>query len=104
MPHHVWWVSLPYDAVEDDACCNAALVCVGRLPVSDNLPDDSLLLLLGLLGAYGGAQPAPALPASNSRATSNAAAVDVGVAVVKVVRVLVGLEEQRLQLQHVRRA
>eukprot|EP00965_Chrysotila_dentata_P160931 5313797-Pleurochrysis_carterae.AAC.1 len=41
---------------------------------------------------------------SDSCAAPNAAAVDAGVAVLEVVCVFVGLEEQRLQLQHVRRA
>eukprot|EP00965_Chrysotila_dentata_P035557 1183389-Pleurochrysis_carterae.AAC.2 len=54
--------------------------------------------------AHVGAQPAPALPASDSRAAPNAAAIDARIAVLEVVRILVGLEKQRLQLQHVRRA
>eukprot|EP00965_Chrysotila_dentata_P242838 6205083-Pleurochrysis_carterae.AAC.1 len=98
---------MPHDAVEDYACCDAALVGVGRLSVGHNLADESLhlecfLLLLGPLVAYVGAQPALALPASDSRAAPNAAAVDAGIAVLEVVRVLVSLEELRLQLQHVR--
>eukprot|EP00965_Chrysotila_dentata_P092775 3063379-Pleurochrysis_carterae.AAC.1 len=48
-------------------------------------------------------QPTSALPASDSRSAPNASAVDAGFAVPEVVCVLVGLEEQRLQLQHVRR-
>eukprot|EP00965_Chrysotila_dentata_P215902 6189059-Pleurochrysis_carterae.AAC.1 len=44
---------------------------------------------------YEAVQPAPALPASDSRAAPNAAAVDAGIAVLEVVRVLVGLEKQR---------
>eukprot|EP00965_Chrysotila_dentata_P126107 4168366-Pleurochrysis_carterae.AAC.1 len=43
-PHHLWWVSLPQHAVEDDACSDAALVGVGHLPVGHNLADDSLHL------------------------------------------------------------
>eukprot|EP00965_Chrysotila_dentata_P105725 3492587-Pleurochrysis_carterae.AAC.1 len=50
------------------------------------------------------AQPAPALPASDSREAPNAAVVDAGIAHHEVVRVFVGLEEQRPQLPHVRRA
>eukprot|EP00965_Chrysotila_dentata_P166711 5505037-Pleurochrysis_carterae.AAC.1 len=77
----------------------------GRLPVGDNLADDSLhleyfLLLLGPLVGHVGAQPAPALPASESHAALNAAVVDAGVAFLEVVCVLLDLEEQRLQLQH----
>eukprot|EP00965_Chrysotila_dentata_P257859 6213025-Pleurochrysis_carterae.AAC.1 len=83
------------------------MVVVGRLPVGHNLADDSLhleclLLLLGPLVAHVGAQLVPALPVSDSRAAPNAAAVDAGIAVLEVVCVLVALEEQRLQLQHVR--
>eukprot|EP00965_Chrysotila_dentata_P243991 6205718-Pleurochrysis_carterae.AAC.17 len=47
------------------------------------------------------AEPAPELPASDSRAAPNAAAVDAGVAVLVIVRILVGLEQQCLQLQQI---
>eukprot|EP00965_Chrysotila_dentata_P091022 3005133-Pleurochrysis_carterae.AAC.2 len=59
---------------------------------------------VGPLVAHVEAQPAPALPASDSSAAPNDAVVDAGVAVLEVFRVLVGLEKQRPQLQHVRRA
>eukprot|EP00965_Chrysotila_dentata_P258327 6213185-Pleurochrysis_carterae.AAC.3 len=88
---------LPRDAIEDDACCGAAMVGVDRLLVGHTLADDSLhlkclsLLLLGALAVRVGAQPAAALLASDSHVAPNAAAVDAGVAVLKVVCLLVGV-------------
>eukprot|EP00965_Chrysotila_dentata_P017303 574173-Pleurochrysis_carterae.AAC.6 len=62
-------------------------------------------ILFGPLVAQVGAQPTPALLASDNCAAPKAAAVDAGTAVVlEVIAVLVGLEKQRLQLQHLRRA
>eukprot|EP00965_Chrysotila_dentata_P213591 6187713-Pleurochrysis_carterae.AAC.3 len=68
---------------------DTALVGVGHLSINHNLADNSLhleciLLLLSLLAAHVGAQPAPALPASVSRVALNAAAVDAGIAVFNV--------------------
>eukprot|EP00965_Chrysotila_dentata_P258794 6213345-Pleurochrysis_carterae.AAC.4 len=85
---------------EDDTCCDAALVGVG--PFTSNASSSSYR---STRSPFRSAAHACALnPALDSCATPNAAAVDAGVAVLEIVRLFVGLEEKRLQLQRVGRA
>mmetsp|Transcript_3252 Transcript_3252/g.10307 ORF Transcript_3252/g.10307 Transcript_3252/m.10307 type:complete len:301 (-) Transcript_3252:741-1643(-) len=110
VPDEVGRVVLPHDAVQNGAALRLALVGEGGLPVGHHLADDRLHLKIVRLRA----RPLEAhvlddaclallarAAAGARRLALHAAPVDARVAVGEVVGGRVGLEQQRLELQHV---